>query len=123
MSQKQLFDFNVGDEVFFVPSDRRSGNPCYHKITAKGRKYVTVGERKKAQAYNHDSYPNAIGSVNEYPHGHVYANEQDWLFGEKISEVNRNFDKKNLSLDQKERILAIIEESNEPFNPYEKSKF
>lgn len=113
---KQLFDYDIGDELFFVPSDRRE-RPFKVTITAKGRKYVSLSPRS-LRASKNESGGRILGHVHEYPHGSIYAKEEDWIFEQKWQDAHLNLRYKNCSDEQKARILAIIEESNEPYDAY-----
>lgn len=113
--KKKLFDYQVGDKLFFVPSDHRE-KPYETTIVAKGRKYLTLERNVRVQVREVEDH--VLGLSGEYPQGYVYANKEDWIFVEKWKDITINLRyKENLSDDQKARIIAIIEESNEPHTP------
>ena len=70
-------DLKVGDEVFFVPNDQRYGRgPSVKTVTKIGRKYTYLGDMK-INAWSYNGF--GIATHSEWPHGTIYASEQDYL--------------------------------------------
>lgn len=101
----------VGDQVWYVPSDSRHRNPngSLATITKIGRKYFYVNNGDyhdmKCIAWNYNGY--AIGKVEEYPYGTIYATEQDYLDFCVWRQFELNIPS-NLTREQKEKIIAIV---------------
>jgi hypothetical protein len=121
MKGSKLFEHSVGDKLFFVPSDTRSGYAEYLTVVKKGTKYLEL-EKVKAQSYESDHYPFVIGNVSVYPHGHIYKNKEDWLLSQKIKDLNINIGHKSIDSEQYKRILEIVEETNPEFFPNQKTR-
>lgn len=117
---KTFKDLKVGDEVFYVPSDTRSASPKYVTVTKVGRKFIHLNELMRMEEWGFNGY--ALGAVNEYPHGHVYATKErflkmsDWDFAKnQVGHLGRN---PKINESQKERIIEILKETIE--FPYSK---
>lgn len=96
-------DLKVGDEVFFVPNDRRFGNgPRVKTITKIGRKYTYI-DKMQITEWDNDGY--AIATHNTWPHGKIYASEQDYLEMREWDAFVSNFCKEDLSREQKKALL------------------
>lgn len=96
-------DLKVGDEVFFVPNDQRFSNgPEVKTITAVERKYTYIG-RMQITEWSYNGY--AIAIHNTWPHGKIYASEQDYLEMQEWNAFVSNFGKDDLSREQKRALL------------------
>ena len=96
-----------GEDVWYVPSDKRHANPngMYLPITKVGRKYVHVGDMK-VESWNNDNY--AIGLVVDWPHGTVFKTQEDYLDYLNWNNFERDVSKLKLSRQQQYDILKIV---------------
>ena len=97
-------DLKVGDEVFFVPNDQRYGRgPTVKTVTKIGRKYTYLGDIKII-AWSYNGF--AIATHAEWPHGTIYASEQDYL---EMLEWNEfcNSSGRDLNREQKKALLDL----------------
>ena len=97
----------VGQDVWYVPSDRRHQNPngSLRKVTKIGKKYFYLDDLK-CECWD-NGY--SIGNVCEYPHGSIYLTEQDYIDNIVWKNFTYNIPT-DLTKDQKKRILEIINE-------------
>ena len=103
-------DLKVGDDVWYVPSDKRHSNPngCFVKITKVGRKYVYIGEMKM-EYWELDGF--SIGNIVDFPYGTVYKSSSDYYEKMEWDNFKRDVDSLRLSREQKKGILDIAGES------------
>lgn len=96
----------TGDLVWYVPSDKRHDNPngSYLEVTKVGKKYTYINGMK-CEDYPYNGY--AVGSVSEYPYGHIYLTEQDYLDHMSWNYFTYNIPT-NLTKEQKQKILSIV---------------
>lgn len=103
-------DLKVGDDVWYVPSDKRHSNPngCFVKITKVGRKYVYIGEMKM-EYWELDGF--SIGNIVDFPYGTVYKSSNDYYEKIEWDNFKRDVGSLRLSREQKKGILAMLGES------------
>lgn len=100
----------VGDKVWYVPSDKRHDSPNgkIATVTKIGRKYfyINTGGYHDMKCGEWDNNGYAIGKVEEYPYGSIYATEQDYLDKHEWDMIE--FRHIKLTREQKQKIVAIV---------------
>ena len=102
-------DLKVGDDVWYVPSDKRHNNPngCLVKVTKVGRKYLYLGDMKM-EYWDLNGF--SIGSIVEFPYGSVYKSSDDYYEHIEWDKFKRDVGSIRLSREQKRGILRICTE-------------
>mgnify|MGYP003506455818 CR=1 FL=1 len=103
-------ELKVGDDVWYVPFDKRHSNPngCLVKVTKVGRKYVYVGEMKM-EYWEFDGF--SIGNIVDFPYGTVYKSSSDYYEKMEWNNFKQDVGCLILSREQKKGILDIAGES------------
>lgn len=101
---KKFEDLKQGDELFYVPSDSRHGDPSLKTVTKVGRKFVYLNGMK-ISPWDYNGY--AIAYAFEWPHGEVYASEQDYLEMQDWQKFIQS-DYKKLDRAQRKALLDLV---------------